>query len=73
MSLGCLQHSGEREALTTFIHTSNRSFTSAPPDGTPHEAFYGTKLDLSMLHVWGCIAYVLIQTSGHLGTLGHTW
>ncbi len=25
----------------------------------PFEAFYGTKQDLSMLHVWGCAAYVL--------------
>ena len=49
------------EALAAFIHTSNRSFTSALPDMTPHEAFLGSKPDLSMLHVWGCTAYVLIQ------------
>ena len=41
------------EALATFIHTSNRVHTSGLPDSTPHEAFYGTKLDLSMLCVWG--------------------
>ena len=49
------------EALATFIHTSNRFLTSALPDSTPHEALYRTKPDLSMLHVWGCTAYVLIQ------------
>ena len=26
------------EALAAFVHTSNRSFTSALPDWTPHEA-----------------------------------
>ena len=59
------------EALATFIHTSNRLFTSALPDSTPHEAFYGTKPNLSMLRVWGCTAYVLIQRDKRLlGSLG---
>jgi hypothetical protein len=31
------------EALAAFIHTSNRFSTSALPDWTPHEAFYGSK------------------------------
>ena len=59
LSLGCLQHSGGRG--TTFIHTSNRSFTSALPVCEPHEVFHGTKPDLSMFRVWGCTAYVLIE------------
>src|SRR6201996_5886691 len=59
------------EALAAFIHTSNRSFTSALPDMTPHEAFLGSKPDLSMLRVWGCTAYVLIQRDKRpLGSLG---
>ena len=60
------------EALATFIHTSNRLFTSAlPEDSTPHEAFFGSKPDLSMLRVWGCTAYVLIQRDKRsLGSLG---
>src|ERR1700727_1250174 len=59
------------EALAAFIHTSNRSFTSSLPEMTPHEAFLGSKPDLSMLHVWGCTAYVLIQRDKRrLGSLG---
>src|SRR5882757_451652 len=59
------------EALAAFIHTSNKSLTSALPDQTPFEAFYGTKPDLSMLRVWGCTAYVLIQRDKRpLGSLG---
>ena len=58
------------EALATFIHTSNRLLTSALPDSTPHEAFLGSKPDLSM-RVWGCTAYVLIQRDKRLlGSLG---
>jgi hypothetical protein len=59
------------EALAAFIHTSNKSFTSALPDKTSHEAFYGSKPDLSRLRVWGCTAYVLIQRDKcPLGSLG---
>ena len=37
----------------------------------PHEVFHGTKPDLSMIHVWGCTAYVLIQRDKcPLGSLG---
>jgi hypothetical protein len=40
-------------------------------DSTPHEAFLGSKPDLSMLRVWGCTAYVLIQKDKRpLGSLG---
>src|SRR6266568_4582288 len=59
------------EALATFIHTSNKLTTSALPEATPHEAFYCSKPDLSMLRVWGCTAYVLIQRDKQpLGSLG---
>jgi hypothetical protein len=49
------------EALAAFIHVWNRTPTSAVPGKTPWESFYGTKPDLSMLRVWGCVAYVHIQ------------
>ena len=49
------------EALSAFIHVWNRTPTSAVPGKTPHETFVGTKPDVSMLRVWGCVAYVHIQ------------
>ena len=49
------------EALAAFIHVWNRTPTSVVPGKTPHEAFFGTKPDVSMLRVWGCVAYVHIQ------------
>ena len=59
------------EALGSFIHIHNRVTTSALVGTTPHEAFLGSKPDLSMLRVWGCTAYVLIQKDKRpLGSLG---
>ena len=59
------------EALSSFIHISNRFSTAALQGVTPHEAFIGTKPDLSHLRVWGCTAYVLIQRDKRpLGSLG---
>jgi hypothetical protein len=59
------------EALAAFIHTSNRLLTSALPDMTPYQSVNGSKPDLSMLRVWGCTAYVLIQRDKRpLGSLG---
>jgi hypothetical protein len=49
------------EALSAFIHVWNRTPTSAVPGKTPHEAFLAAKPDVSMLRVWGCVAYVHIQ------------
>jgi hypothetical protein len=46
------------EALSSFIHISNRFSTAALQGVTPHEAFIGTKPDLSHLRIWGCTAYV---------------
>ena len=59
------------EALATFVHVHNRISTSALPDTTPHESFLGNKPDVSMLRVWGCTAYVLVQKDKRpLGSLG---
>jgi hypothetical protein len=59
------------EALSSFIHVSNRFTTAVLQGVTPHEAFLGTKPDLSHLCVWGCTAYVLIQRDKRpLGSLG---
>ena len=55
------------EALSTFIHIWNRTPTSAVPGKTPWETFYGKKPDLSMLRVWGCVAYVHIQRDKRVG------
>ena len=59
------------EAMASFIHVSNRVNTTSLQEATPYKAFYGSKPDLSHLHVWGCTAYVLIQKDKHpLGSLG---
>jgi hypothetical protein len=48
------------ETLASFVHVNSRVIISALPTSTPHKAFLRNKPDLSMLQVWGCIAYVLI-------------
>ena len=59
------------EALSSFVHVSNRFTTAVLQGATPHEAFIGVKPDLSHLRVWGCTAYVLIQRDKRpLGSLG---
>jgi transposase InsO family protein len=59
------------EALSSFIHVHNRVSTTSVTGMTPHEAFLGSKPDLSMLRVWGCTSYVLIQKDKRpLGSLG---
>src|SRR6267142_5546375 len=59
------------EALSSFIHIHNRVTTTALPGSTPHEALLGIKPDVSILRVWGCTAYVLIQKDKRpLGSLG---
>jgi len=55
------------EALSAFIHVWNRTPTSAVPGRTPYETFYGVKPDVSMLCVWGCVAYVHIQKDKRVG------
>jgi hypothetical protein len=59
------------EALGRFHSHQQQIFHFSTPRLTPHEAFYGSKPDLSMLRVWGCTAYVLIQRDKRpLGSLG---
>ena len=59
------------EAMASFIYVSNRVTSTSLQGATPCEAFYGSKPNLSHLHVWGCTAYVLIQKDkrphGNLG------
>ena len=55
------------EAISSFIHVSNRVTTTSLQGATPYEAFHGNKPDLSHLCVWGCTAYVLIQKDKLLG------
>jgi hypothetical protein len=49
------------EAMASLIHVSNRVTTTSLQGATPHQAFYGSKPNLSHLRVWGCTAYVLLQ------------
>ena len=66
---GCLQHSGGRHWPLSFTAATDPSLQHSQ---TAHlmRVFHGTK-DLSLLHVWGCTAYVLIQRDKHsLGSLG---
>jgi hypothetical protein len=59
------------EAISSFIHVSNKVTTASLHGATPHEAFYGDKPNLSHLRVWGCTAHVLIQKDKRpLGSLG---
>jgi hypothetical protein len=59
------------EALSSFIHVHNRVTTTALPVSTPYQSFLRSKPALSMLCVWGCTAYVLIQEDKRpLGSLG---
>ena len=45
------------EALATFIHVSNRASISVSSDKTPFKVFYGSKPDLSRLHVTTCMIF----------------
>ena len=49
------------EALSSLAHVLNRCPTSALPNTTPYEAFYGKKPDVSHLCIWGCLAYVHVK------------
>jgi hypothetical protein len=44
------------EATQTFVHVTNQSPTAPLGDKTPYGLWYGTKPDVSHLHVWGCRA-----------------
>ena len=60
-----------REAVLSLVHVLNRSFTSACPDATPYELWYGRKPDVSHLRVWGCTAYVHVQKDKRQGLSPH--
>ena len=47
------------EAMMTAIPTLNRSPTSAVPDMIPHEAYLGSKSDVSHLRVFGVTLIVM--------------
>jgi hypothetical protein len=49
------------EALAAFVHVWNRTPTTAVPGKTPYETVFGSKPDVSLMRVWGCVAYVHIQ------------
>ena len=46
------------EAVLTVVYLINRCTTEGVHDITPHEKYFGTKLDLSHMKVFGNIAFV---------------
>ena len=62
------------EALAAFIHTSNRLFTSALPDSTPHEAFMEPS-QICLCFMFGALLPMCSSrgTSDRLGALELTW
>lgn len=59
-------------AFCAFLHAHNRSFTSAVPEATPHQAFTKKKPDVSLLRVFGCTAYVNVRTDKRSNIESHT-
>jgi transposase InsO family protein len=51
------------QALLYAAHTRNRLITKAVDGMTPHEAWTGTKPDISTLRPFGCVAYVHIPSA----------
>jgi transposase InsO family protein len=47
--------------IATSAYTKNRCRHASIEQGTPYEAFYGKKPDVSNLRVFGCKAYVYVQ------------
>ena len=52
-----LPHKFWAEALSTYAYLRNRSPTKLLSGITPHEAWYGTKPDISRIRIFGCSAY----------------
>ena len=52
-----LPHRFWAEALSTYAYLRNRSPTKLLSRITPHEAWYGTKPDISSIRIFGCSAY----------------
>ena len=48
------------EAVFTAVVIRNRNPTTAVPNITPHECFYGKKPDVSNFKAFGCTAYARI-------------
>ena len=48
------------EATCKILYLMNRCMTSGVHEVTPHEKYYGKKLDLSHVRIFGSIAYVHI-------------
>jgi hypothetical protein len=59
------------KAVSTVVHTHNRSLTSSVPNSTSHEALLGIKPDVSMLRVFGSLAYVHIKRDKRSGLSPH--
>ncbi|CDO72947.1 hypothetical protein BN946_scf185002.g132 [Trametes cinnabarina] len=51
------------EAVNYAVYLKNRVPTRAIPDKTPYEAFWGKKPDVSNLHEFGAVCWVLRQDS----------
>jgi hypothetical protein len=49
------------EAAAYAVHVLNRRPHAALKMGTPEYRWSGTRADASMLHTWGCVAYVRIE------------
>ena len=52
-----LPHKFWAEALSTYAYLRNRSPTKLLSGITPHEAWYGSKPDVSSIRIFGCSAY----------------
>ncbi len=59
-------------AVSTVVHTHNRMTTSSLPNSTPYQSLFGTKPDVSLLRVFGSLAYVHIQKDKRIGLSPHT-
>ena len=59
------------EAVTAAVYLINRCPTNALKDKLSAELWYGVKLDLRKLRVFGCIAYFHIPKELINGNLNH--
>src|SRR3984957_2777836 len=50
-----------RYAVSTYVHTRNRTPTSALNGDTPYYHWKGKKPDISYFRIFGCLAYVLVR------------
>ena len=59
------------KAVATVVHTHNRMPTSALHESTPFSALFNKKPDVSLLRVFGSLAYVHIQKDKRTGLSSH--